>query len=166
MSCLTSYSRAYYHGWVQRTLQILSEIKYVKPWLNTVAAGFHELINQLLESPPTVIHGEFYPHNVLVRSDGIYPVDWETAALGPGEIDLASLTEGWPPEVVRECEQQYCKERWSNGGPPAGWRATLDTARLYWLFRWLGDRPRWAAAEKSLTRLDSLEGLGRRLGLI
>ena len=49
--------------------------------------------------PPTFVHGEFYPSNVLVETtpEGpvCVPVDWEMAAVGPGLVDLAALAGGW-----------------------------------------------------------------------
>ena len=59
-----------------------------------------------------MIHGEYYPHNILFQSGVVRPVDWETAALAPGEIDLATLCEGWPPEEIRlTMEKQMTAER-------------------------------------------------------
>ena len=55
-----------------------------------------------------------------------------------GEVDLAALTEGWPPQLITECEQAYTRSRWSNGSPTE-FRRTLAAARFYWAFRWLGD---------------------------
>jgi len=58
----------------------------------------------LLTSPPTLIHGEFYAKTVLVRRGKLFMVDWESAAIGPGEVDLAALTEGkhWRGDVARQ----------------------------------------------------------------
>src|SRR5262249_32226829 len=74
---------------------------------------FEKLVEWVLALPPTVIHGEYYPANNILYSDRvIYPIDWESAAIGLGEIDLATLTEGWPPRVVRQCERRYQRARW------------------------------------------------------
>ena len=56
-----------------------------------------EFIAQLLAAPRTMIHGEFYPGNILYEKGRICPVDWESAAIAAGELDLAALTEGWQP---------------------------------------------------------------------
>ena len=112
--------------------------------------------------PPTVVHGEFYPENILVREGAIYPIDWESTALAAGEIDLASLTEGWSEDVARDCEEQYRQVRWP-GGPPDGFYRRLWTARLYLQFRWLGDHPETDVSE---WRLEALLVAGQRLGLL
>ena len=52
------------------------------------------------------------PRNLLVSEGTVYPVDWESAALGPGEIDLATLTDRCDPEIVRRCELAYRLARW------------------------------------------------------
>ena len=77
---LTAYDEAYYRGWLERAL----EFQPSRPdWLTALADGFGRCV-QLLE-PDTVVHGEYYPQNVLVEDGLVYPVDWESAALGPGD---------------------------------------------------------------------------------
>ncbi len=115
--------------------------------------------------PPAIIHGEYYPNNILFCQGTIYPVDWEAAAVAIGEIDLVSLMEGWPPEFVRKAKVEYQSARWP-AGPPADFERKLETAQLYWLFRWLGDRPDWTHQKKALKRFERLRSIGERLGLI
>ena len=117
----------------------------------------------LLSVPQTVIHGEYFPMNILYRDGVIYPIDWESGAIAVGEIDLASLTADWPSEIVQECEHEYERWRWPDRSP-SDFRKVLDAARLYWLFRWLGDRPEWTAGLIHLFK--RLELMGGRLGLI
>ncbi len=63
-----------------------------------LAPAYETIASRLAKQPPTFLHGECYPSNVLVEDAGtIRPVDWEMAALGPGAFDLATLTSGnWP----------------------------------------------------------------------
>jgi hypothetical protein len=68
-------------------------------------------------SPLTVIHGEFFVKNILVHEDEIYPVDWESAAIGLGELDLATLTYGYPEDVVDVCKHRYRDSRWGRPAP-------------------------------------------------
>ena len=82
-----------------------------------LATTFEERASELTSAPQTIIHGEYYPKNILVREGEIFPVDWESAAVAAGEIDLASLTEGWPEEDKRVCQAEYCAARWPNGAP-------------------------------------------------
>jgi thiamine kinase-like enzyme len=121
----------------------------------------------LLAARPSVIHGEFYAKTVLLRGESLFLVDWESAAVGAGEIDLAALTEGnhWHERIVQQCERDYARARWPHG-PPAGFGRTLDAARIYLHFRWLGERPDWTVREKTLWRYDHLRAAAERLGLI
>ena len=117
----------------------------------------------LLAPPQTVIHGEYYPQNVLAQEGVIYPVDWESAAVAAGEIDLASLTEGWPAEFARRCEEEYALARWPEGAPPE-FERTLAVARLYFPLRWLGHAGTLTPERSRF--LDRLRLAGERLGLI
>jgi aminoglycoside phosphotransferase (APT) family kinase protein len=159
---LKKYDAAYYLGWSQRTLRYAGGLRQRFPWLESLCERFEEAVTALLSAPPTVIHGEYYPKNILYREGKIHPIDWETTAIAPGEIDLASLTEAWPEEIVRECELQYQAARWP-GGPPDHLRQVLCAARLYLHFRWLG-----ASLQKAVNncRFLRLHSLGRELGLI
>ena len=124
------------------------------------------MFGPLLAAPATVIHGEFYINNILVRRKNVFPVDWESTAIAAGEIDLAALVEGpWRENVVRRCEREYQRSRWPDGAPH-DFERTLDAARLYLYFRWLGERPDWTVREATLWRYDHLHGTAKKLGLI
>jgi hypothetical protein len=61
------------------------------------------MTHQLLNSLDTVMHGQMYPANVVVDVATPRPricvLDWETAAVGPGVVDVAALIEGrWSEE--------------------------------------------------------------------
>jgi hypothetical protein len=162
---LNRHNAEYYLGWADRTSLFAGRLHQRFPWLATLCHRFKEVVVTLLEPPAIVIHGEYYPNNILFYQGMIYPIDWEAAAVAIGEIDLTSLTEGWPPEFVSEAEAEYRSARWPEG-PPADFERKLDAAQLYWLFRWLGDRPERTTHEKELVRFEQLSILGERLGLI
>lgn len=162
MLFLRPYSEDYYLGWAQRTWQYLHSLHQDVPWLEQLCRSFPEAVAALLAVPPTVVHGEYYPMNVLWCDGTIYPVDWESTALAAGEIDLASLIERWPEETVQECELKYQMTRWPEG-PPDGFHRRLWAARLYLQFRWLGDDPERDVSE---WRLEALHSAGERLGLL
>src|SRR5207248_4975347 len=130
------YDLAYYAGWAERACDLAGPGRERLPWMHVLRQRASGWAAALLAAPLTVIHGEYYPHNVLVRGGEVYALDWESAAVGAGEIDLATLTEGWPVETVRQCEQAYRRARWP-GGPPADFEQRLAAARLYLAFRWL-----------------------------
>ena len=151
---LHTYDLDYYVGWANRTMAFTRPFAKDLPWLAALCTRFQELVPVLLDRPATMIHGEFFQKNVLVEDGVTLPVDWEAAAIGPGEIDLASVTEKWPAAMVDRCMAQYKKARWHDG-EPADLEATLQIARVYWMFRWLGDTP--ARTQKRLAkRVDQL----------
>lgn len=94
MPFLHTYNAAYYLAWAHRTSLFAGHLHRRFPWLATLCKRFEEFVPALLAPPPTVIHGEYTPANVLVRDGIIYPIDWESAAIAMGEIDLAILTDG------------------------------------------------------------------------
>jgi aminoglycoside phosphotransferase (APT) family kinase protein len=163
---LIVYDTAYYAGWVRRTAEYARPFGDRFPWLPGVCERYTaEVIPFLLREPLTVIHGEYYPKNILLHEGVIYPVDWESTAVAPGEIDLVSMTEGWPAAIVDECERAYRAARWP-GGVPAGFGRRLAAARMYWAFRWLGWRPERATAELWEKYLDQARTGATQLGLI
>jgi hypothetical protein len=164
-SFLNVYDRAYYRGWALRTSQFAAAWRDRFPWLSDLAERAEAALGPLLESPPTIIHGEFYPLNILYHRGAVYPVDWESAAVAAGEIDLAALTDEWPPEVARTCEAEYRRTRWPNGSP-TDLERRLTAARLYLLLRWLGDRPEWTNHERTGGALVQVLDLAERLEIL
>jgi thiamine kinase-like enzyme len=159
---LNKYDAEYYRGWARRTSLFAGRRHRRFAWLAALCERFEDVIPLLLNLPLTIIHGEYYPPNILWRDGVIYPVDWESAAIAVGEIDLAALTEGWPPEFVQQCELEYQRARWPEGSF-TGFERRLAAARLYLHFRWLGGQ---TDRDTSLSRFERLRCEGERLGLI
>src|SRR6266516_4325328 len=166
MSFLTRYDYAFYEGWARRTARFAAPLRARYLWLSSLCEEFPRLATVLLAAPSTIIHGECYPKNILVRDGAVYPVDWESAAIAAGEIDLASLTERWPKEVTEQCELAYRSARWPQRFPHYDADRTLAVARLYLHLRWLGDRPERTIARNSRWRFAALRSLGEQIGLI
>lgn len=135
---LLEYDAGYYRGWTGRLLALAGESGAAPAWLPLVCSRFDELAPELLGAELTIIHGELYPGNILVSEDRMFVVDWESTAVAPGEIDLASLIENWPEEIAESCIEAYRRTRWPDG-PPRDHERVLELARLYLGFRWLGD---------------------------
>jgi Phosphotransferase enzyme family len=180
MHFLTRYDTEYYLGWARRASLVTGYLRPRFPWLTTLCGRFEDVVALLLASPQTIIHGEYYPKNILFRHGTVYPVDWESAAVAAGEIDLAALTENWGTEIGRQCELEYQRVRWPKGAP-ANFEERLCAAQIYLQFRWLchenrdifirkgpeGERLDWShEAKVNLVRLEQLRSLGERLGLI
>lgn len=167
LSFLSTYDAEYYRGWTARTAEFTGVLLSRYPWLADLCTRTSEWSELLLSASPTVIHGEFYPDNVVVQGGVPRPVDWESAAIAPGEIDLACLTSGaWSPEIVRECEAEYRRVRWSSSSPPAAHESLLAAARIYLHFRWLGDSRDQATGERIRWRFEQLRLDAERLQLL
>jgi aminoglycoside phosphotransferase (APT) family kinase protein len=167
LSFLKRYDAAYYRGWARRTYDFAEPLRSRFPWLGRLKASGDRWFAPLMQCPRTVIHGEFYAKNLLLRRTQLFMLDWESTAIAAGEIDLAALTEGihWPAKLVALCERMYVCSRWPKGAP-SDFGTTLDAARVYLHFRWLGERPEWATRPKSLWRYEHLKAAAERLGLI
>lgn len=159
---LSRYDAGYYLGWAQRTAEFARHWRRRLPWLVTACQRLGTELATLAGRPQTVIHGEYYPHNVLVQRGVIRPVDWETAAIATGEIDLATLTEEWPQGITRHLELEYRRARWPEGSP-ADFERALDLARAYVQLRWLGDEPELTRRERDFRQLFVIS---ERLGLL
>ena len=166
LTFLKRYDAEYYRGWARRTCEFAHPLHGRFPWLARLCKS-DDWFAPLLAEPPSVIHGEFYAKTVLVRKQSLFMVDWESAAVAAGEIDLGALTEGkhWPVALVRKCERAYVHARWPEG-EPSSFRRTLDAAKIYLHFRWLGERPDWTVREKNLSRYDDLYATAKRLVLL
>ncbi|NND04611.1 MAG: phosphotransferase [Acidimicrobiia bacterium] len=134
---LMRYDSDYYRGWPERARVLARPFRSRFPGFEESCAAFGESIDTLLSLAPTLIHGKFYPKEVLVAGGAIYPVDWESAAMAPGVIDLAMFIDGWGP-TAEPWIDAYCEARWARE-IPNGFESALRAARLYVHMRWLGD---------------------------
>lgn len=153
---LPRYDVDYYRGWIDRTIDYASPEAPGIAWLSGLQSRAPAICAILSSAPVTVIHGEFYSANVLSQAETIVPVDWESAAIGPGEIDLASLTQGWGSADVTAAEDAYCRARWP-GGRPAAFARILVAAQIYFVVRWLGQTPGWIVRSNCRWAKDELE---------
>lgn len=164
------YDDAFYRSRADRALAQLSSQNSLledRPLISKIIGIFGDIIAVLLESP-TVIHGEYYGRNILVRGDTVFPIDWEGAAFAAGEIDLACLTDNWGEEITAYCVDGYVQCRWPMGAP-ADFERRLEAARLFLCLRWLGTGWVWATPAKAswIPQLcDQLELSATKMGLI
>jgi aminoglycoside phosphotransferase (APT) family kinase protein len=143
------YDRPYYERWMHRALRFINPIQ--RGDLELLLDAHADAVGLLLTLPATLIHGEYYPSNILVdgpdRGDRILPVDWEAAAIGPGVIDLAALTSGaWGTPGARRMEDAYYEAAseptvWT--GSRAAFDEALAAARLHLAIQWLGWSKGW-----------------------
>jgi hypothetical protein len=164
LAFLIRYDGEYYKGWSARTAAFAQHLPEPRPWLPWLCHAFDSRVSQLLESPQTVVHGEYTVHNVMMLGPHVYPVDWESAAIGFGEIDLACLLDNCTGEVVEKCTRAYAKARWP-AGTPDDLPARLLSAEIYLHLRWLGEEPAQMATADGKRRLERLHAIAVDLGL-
>jgi Ser/Thr protein kinase RdoA (MazF antagonist) len=142
--------------------------------LDSVLANGSEYVEQLARLPRTVLHGDFYASNILVSGGGgerICPVDWDRAAVGPGELDLAALLAGaWSDGDRQALARAYL---WASlESPPEAAMldsllGRLDLCRLQLAVQWLGWSERWAPPpEHAWDWLDDALRTAKRLDLL
>jgi hypothetical protein len=171
---LIDHSASWFEAWSRRAVAALE--RSADPRASTLAASlerYGEVAEGLAGLPRTFVHGELYPANVLVvtteRPPGIYPVDWEMAAIGPGLIDLAALAAGYGPEERERLETAYVRGVVEAGGPspdPEELTVGLARCRLHLAIQWLGWGEDWRPPpEHSHDWLDEARDLTESLGL-
>lgn len=134
------YDTAYYMIWLKGVENLLGALKKKHPWLPVVCSYFRENMHLLSDSVQTFIHGEYYTKNILVKKAAIYPIDWESAAIGPGEIDLASLIEDWDEERKDVALKNYIQARWPDGNfSENDFKKRLLLVKIYFFLRWTGE---------------------------
>jgi thiamine kinase-like enzyme len=134
------YDTDYYMIWLKEVETMLETLKKKYPWLPAVCRYFRDNIHLLAGSAQTFIHGEYYTKNILVKKGIVYPIDWESAAVGPGEIDLASLIEDWDEERKNIAVKKYKEARWPGGNfSGSEFEKRMLMVRIYFFLRWTGE---------------------------
>lgn len=154
-SRLLVYDEEFYGCWLERAQRFCAEDRSARRIVDRIARCYAPVIKRLVSMPRTVIHGEFYACNVLIREthDGvrICPIDWEMLALAPGLIDLASLTTGWAEEEQHALAQAYFAATADGAAAerparvPDDFFVDLDCCRLHLTLRMLGWSDDWLA---------------------
>lgn len=151
-------NRQFYLGWANRARAALRENAQIgaleKSSFSRICELYGAIADRLAGLPRTLIHGEFYPSNILADPDArplrICPVDWEMAALGPGLIDLAALTAGrWNPSQRAELTDEYRRRALRLGLElPQDFEKSLDCCRCHLAMLWLGWSAGWTPPEE------------------
>jgi hypothetical protein len=159
------YDRPYYEGWAARTSAYSAQLHAEMPWLPALCDAFTSMIGVMTGTPQTIVHGEFTIHNVMLRDDEVLPTDWESAAVGFGEIDLVCLLDNWTDDIVERCIDAYVSARWPDGAP-TDVTTRLLVAELYLHLRWLGEDPEVMTGTTPDRRLHRLRTIAAELGVV
>jgi hypothetical protein len=162
---LTRYDADYYLHWLDVTCDLARPLASEYPWLDQAAAAYRERIPLLASRGATIIHGELTARNSLWADGHIMPIDWETAAAGPAEVDLAVFTFDWDLDDVRALEKSYVQMRWQ-GSPPADFGETMLAARLYVCFHWIFSNPDSRDVVRVRNHLETVQCEAARWGII
>lgn len=128
---------------------MLSENVELRELLNHILGHMDEINTNLHQSPATLLHGDYWPGNINILSDGSLTIyDWEEAAIGPAIVDLVTFlhTSQWwfdPLPISADELITHYRERlgeangftWSD----EDWTLQADYA-LMWVFiaEWVG----------------------------
>ncbi len=150
-SRLLVYDETYYWRWLERARQFMGSRPAMRKVIERIAAGYDPIVRRLLAMPQTLIHGEFYPCNVVVSRAGrqvrVCPVDWEMAAFAPALMDLAAFTTGWNSSAQNRLVRAYhagtVGGRKKSTSLPESFSSDLDCCRLHLAVRMLGWSKAW-----------------------
>jgi hypothetical protein len=171
---LLNYDRGYLDRWISRARHVSGGTPATAKQIDTLAQCYDALVERLAALPVTLIHGEFYPSNILVRDTpsgpSVSPVDWEMAAVGPALLDLAAFTSGgWSDKKVIALARAY----YDVAGPAFKlssfdeFMTALDGCRLFLAVQWLGWSTDWQPPpEHDHDWLTAALQLAKRLGFV
>jgi aminoglycoside phosphotransferase (APT) family kinase protein len=157
---LLRHSKAYHRRWLARAVSAALEnarasdaARKKLARLRALASAHERATEAVLAAGLSLIHGEFYPSNVLIEQSGatfaVHPVDWEMAAIGPPLLDLAALMSGrWSSDDRMEMAAAYREGVRSAGAHCPALRGLLlgvAACRLLLAVQWLGWAADWTA---------------------
>jgi aminoglycoside phosphotransferase (APT) family kinase protein len=126
---LLRHDESFYRHWFNRACQ------FGGPGVERLRKASEVAVARLTALPPTLIHGELYPSNVIVAGARVAAIDWEMAAIGPGVIDIAALVTGWPDPEREMLLRAYGEVD----------RADIAAAQLQLALQWIGWSEGWEA---------------------
>ena len=152
---LLCYDEKFFAVWMERAEKFLQKRNAddLKKFAR-LAKNYDRVVKQLAALPPTFVHGEFYPSNVIVRdgaaAEKICAIDWEVAGVGPGALDLAALTAGeWSDAEKLRFVTAYHEGLNSRRGPSvADLLAAVELCQLHLSVQMLGWAEDWAPPEQ------------------
>ena len=173
---LLCYDRTFFDVWPRRVMELTAGDSACDDRFRTlgrIVDHYSRVVERLVRIPTTMVHGEYYPSNILIDSAGtaprVLPVDWEMAGVGPGLLDLADLAAGTWTDAERESMVRSYTAVLDSGlaPPPEEFDTALDACRLHKAIQWLGWSRSWVPpAEHRHDWLGEALRLGEKLKLI
>ncbi len=172
---LVRYDAPFYRSWMDRARRFAragDRARRIR--LDALSRRYDTVVDALVSMPATVIHAQLFPSNVLVDDatpqGRICVLDWETAAYGPGVIDLAALIAGRWSSEDRDAMVAAYRRALTHAGRTAGTVDRLEDsllhARLHLAVQQLGWAARWAPpAEQAHDWLQEAMELAEQLSL-
>jgi hypothetical protein len=159
-SFVRGYDEPWYRDRIDRAMSAVSAAGRESTHVTAIADVLRRDLADLLAAPTTLIHGDFWTQNILIHGVAIRPIDWASAAIAPGEVDLATLTEGFGVGDEAALVERYRAARWPSKEEP-GFEERYQAARAYSAIRRLSELSGWTpSADRDLTRLiDAAERL-------
>jgi len=176
---LLRYDEQSYATWIVRAESmlrgtLLSNDRSSAQQFARIVRRYDRVVDHLCQLPQTLVHGEFYPGNIVMRWTGetheTCPIDWELAGWAPGVVDLAALSGGhWSQSDKREILAAYLDAS-SQLSPtettPAELARSVAYAQLHLCVRHLGWAARWRPqGQQARTWLADALTLAAQLGL-
>jgi len=145
-SFLPVYNEKHYRRCAERVEQMLPGLELEdRRLIGQALEHYMGRIEWLSALPRTVIHGQYFGRNIMLRRRNreqmIAVIDWETAALGPGLIDLVSFTSGkWTDEQRQTMWRAYFDQYEAETEVSRDWEdfcKELMELELYQALEWL-----------------------------
>jgi Phosphotransferase enzyme family len=112
LDCLIDHGEEYYQTFVRvarQNLEVTAPSRLER--YDALARALAELATFLAAQPRTLVHGDVFPNNLMVQQGRrIRPIDWESAGMGLGALDLARLLHGWPNQWKARFLTGYVEE--------------------------------------------------------
>jgi aminoglycoside phosphotransferase (APT) family kinase protein len=139
---LLSFDADYYRAWAHRARDVVRECyPALLPPLADIIESYGRAVDILTAQPPTLVHNDLSPKNVLIDLSGSMPricfVDWEMSGVGCGLLDLVHLKYGLQGEDERGMLEAYRAALAGTGILPevsGAWEQLLAACELHKAF--------------------------------
>jgi aminoglycoside/choline kinase family phosphotransferase len=144
---LPRYDQAHYEDCGKRISEKLPHTDPEdRPVIQKALEHFSVSIDRLLDLPQSVVHGQYYGHNLVIRKAPpdcqVTAIDWESAAIGPSFFDIACLSAGkWALEQKQQMRRAYFDEYRLVSQTELTWNDFMEALfdlNIYQSLLWLG----------------------------